>query len=471
MNNNNKMVVIGGGLVGSLQAAMLALKEIDVTIFDSRPDPRALQLEDGKSINLALSTRGIHSLDFIGIRDTVINEAIPMKGRYIHNLDGSTYIVPYSPHCDCIYSVNRKRLNEQLLTRAENLGVKMHFNHKLTSVDFSANTLHFEKIDTNNVKIQINYPHYDYLFGCDGVHSTVRRDMMRKMRSFSQEYLPHQYKELEIPPVPEGGFAIEKNYLHIWPRNEYMMIALANPDGSFTLTLFMPDNMFTQIQSNQNLMDFFRLNFPDAIALIGEDKLKNDYFNSPIGSLLTIKCTPYYFCNALLLGDAAHAMVPFYGQGMNAGFEDCYLFQLILQDKLDNMKEAMIAYSDQRYENAVAICDLALSNYVEMRKHVNSKIFLFTRKIHFVLAKLFPTRFIPLYQMVAFTRRPYSSVIAVNRRQDSIVNSIIILSLFAISLSALALLAMIKFRKTKPPSHTDQLIGILSSTWKWLVGK
>ena len=411
------IVVVGGGLVGSMQALMLAQSGGEVKLFDSRKDPRE-GFEGGKSINLALSTRGRNALQSVDCEEEVLASAVPMKGRFIHTKDGSRFTLPYSPKGECIYSVNRKRLNEILLTKAEQRGVKTNFGHKCVSVSFMDNTVNFEVSDGVNTNSTPYFSQkYEYMFGCDGAHSVVRKEMISSLDLFSQEFIQHNYKELEIPPK-DDGFALDSNYLHIWPRNEFMMIALANPDNTFTVTLFLPRTIFSNLNTNYDVTEFFRENFPDVIDLIGVRKLTDDFFQNPTGRLVSVKCSPHHYRNVLLLGDAAHAMVPFYGQGMNAGFEDCSVFQELWEANGRDLQLAMTRYSKVRQPDSHAVCQLSLDNYIEMRRQVNSPVFRLRRHLSFVLAQIFPRVFKPLYPTVAFTNTPYSEIIKMNQVQN-----------------------------------------------------
>ena len=425
------VAVVGGGLVGSLQAIFLANRGYKVELFESRKDMRDFDIGRGKSINLALSRRGREALAAIGCEDHVVSTAIPMKGRMIHSLDGNMSSQAYGTRGEAILSVDRQKLNECLLAQAgKHDNITLNFEHKLLRADLDSQTLTFQ---TNSGKEE-RVCKAQFTFGCDGAYSTVRRQMMRWGRlNFQQEYIEHGYKELTIPPTANGGFAMPENYLHIWPRNEFMMIALPNQDCSFTVTLFMPFANFEDIKTEEDLLAFFMKHFPDSIEKIGTDLLVKDFFANPTGSMVSVKCFPCYLrSRSLILGDAAHAVVPFYGQGMNAGFEDCLVFDDILKDVCD-LQAAAQKYSDTRWVDSYAISDLSMYNYIEMRSHVNSRMFLLRKYLDNFLNFMFPRTFVPLYTMVAFTRIPYHEAVERQRWQRRVIDrSLVLLGIGAV---------------------------------------
>jgi kynurenine 3-monooxygenase len=419
MADTKSIAVIGGGLVGSLQTIFMAKEGYDVHLYDNREDLRATEQPAGRSINLALSYRGIQALQQVGLDDKVLTNAIPMRARMIHPVGRPTYPVPYGTRGECINSIDRKKLNELLLSEAESLpNVTLHFQHKLTKINFES--MRFTFADTSTPVPQEVVAKHDFVFGCDGAFSTVRRQMMRQSPiNFAQEYIEHGYKELTMPPTKDGDYAMEPNYLHIWAKGTFMMIALPNLDRSFTLTLFMPYSIFAEIETEEDVLDFFNTQFPDAVPKIGEEELVREFFQNPTSSLISVKCRPHHIDdNAVLLGDAAHAVVPFYGQGMNCGFEDCLVFLESLKKCENNLVAASKLYSDTRIPDAHAICDLSMYNYIEMRSHVNSWSFLMKKKIVTFLHYLFPRSVLPLYTMVAFTRIPYHIAVLRNRKQE-----------------------------------------------------
>jgi len=411
-----RVAVVGAGLVGSLEACLLAQRGYQVDLYDVRPDIREMEHVAGRSINLAMSVRALAALKQLDLDNHVKEEyGIPMYARMIHNRDGSKYPIPYGEENQCIYSVGRRYINEILLTKGDSFdNITYHFNHKLVKADLDTPQLTFTTADKENVTVNP-----DVIFGCDGAYSAVRKEMMRRPRfDYSQEYIPHAYMELCIPPSATGDFGIEKNYLHIWPRGQFMMIGLPNQDKSFTLTLFMPTSTFNSITNQKDLIDFFIENFRDSIPLIGRDNLIRDYFQNKALPLVSIKCKPYNVgATAVILGDAAHAMVPFYGQGMNCGMEDC----IVLNDCLDSessLEQALDKYSTFRNPDAEAMCDLAMYNYIEMRDLVNKKSFLVRKKLDNFLHWILPNWWVPLYTSVTFSRMRYHQCISNRKWQD-----------------------------------------------------
>ncbi|XP_076100303.1 kynurenine 3-monooxygenase-like [Mytilus galloprovincialis] len=417
------VAVVGGGLVGSLNACFFAKRKYKVDLYEMRDDIRTMEIVKGRSINLALSCRGREALKHVGLEDEVLKTAIPMHARMIHDLDGTCHPIPYGKSDQFINSVDRRLLNEVLLTAAErNPQVTCHFNHKLLKCDFNTGELTFLTKEGKEVKNKV-----DLIVGNDGAFSAIRRQMMKDtLLDYNQEYIPHGYMELTIPPTLSNDFAMGVNYLHIWPRNEFMMIALPNLDKSYTLTLFMPFENFNQIKNEDDVMDFFQRMFPDSIPLIGEKFLKEIYKSSKALPMVSIKCSPYHVKDkVVIMGDAAHAMVPFYGQGMNCGFEDCIVLNDMLDKHSDNLELALKAYTEHRNPDAKAIVDLAMYNYVEMRKSVNSKMFLLRKKIDNMLHWIFPNSWVPLYTMVSFSRERYHLCIAKRQQQDKVLSTFI----------------------------------------------
>ena len=408
--------VIGAGLGGSLMAIFLGRAGHRVKVYERRPDPRKAGAEAGRSINLAISTRGLHALEQVGLRDDVLAMAVPMRGRMIHPVKGDLAFQPYGTANQAINSVSRAGLNMMLLDAAErHPHLALQFDHRLSAIDFERGTLEFTHREGAPTSAEAGA-----IIGTDGAFSAVRGQLQVRDRfSYSQSYLAHGYKELYIPPAAGGGFQMEPNALHIWPRGGFMMIALPNQDGSFTCTLFWAfegPNSFERITTESDLLRFFEATYPDAVPLM--PSLAHDFFTHPTSSLVTIRCEPWHLDGrAVLLGDAAHAVVPFYGQGANAAFEDCVVLDECLREHSDR-QQAFAMFERRRKVHADAIADLALANFIEMRDHVASPLFLFKKKVEKLLHALLPTRFIPLYTMVSFSRIPYADAVARAADQD-----------------------------------------------------
>ena len=403
-----RIAIVGAGLAGGLLACLLAEAGYEVSVYERRPDPRAKGFVGGRSINLALSARGIHALQRAGLADAVLADAIPMRGRMIHSPAGRLSFQPYSKNpTDAINSVSRGGLNLALVRGAERYdNVHYHFEHPCVEVDLDRPVVRLETADGRTIAVET-----DVVIGCDGAFSVVRGQMQREDRfSYSQTYLEHGYKELTIPATAAGEYALEPNALHIWPRGGFMMIALPNPDRSFTCTLFWPfagTNSFAAVQTDQDVRRFFETHFPDAVGLM--PSLADDYQRNPVGSLVTVRCAPWFHGDTVVLvGDAAHAIVPFYGQGINAGFEGCVALADCLRDSPTDRRAAFEAYFRRRKVNTDAIAEMAIANFFEMRDRVASLAFRLKKKTQRVLHRLLPGLFTPLYNMVTFTRIPYA---------------------------------------------------------------
>ena len=434
-----KFVLIGSGLAGGLLAAYLGRRGYEVNLYERRSDPHEGNLVGGRSINLAISTRGIHALEQLGIADEALRHAIPMRGRMIHDKSGTLHFAPYDvdPR-KCINSIGRALLNTTVIEAAQRYpNVRVHFNRKCTDVDLAEAVCHLE---TETGKLTV---HGDAVIGVDGAFSAVRASMQRKIVNFQydESYLAHGYKELTIPPAPDGSWQMEKNALHIWPRKSFMMIALPNPDGSFTCTLFWEfegPRAFATTKTDDDVRRFFGEEFPDAVPLM--PTLLEDFKNNPTGSLVTIRCAPWYYRDRVcLLGDAAHAVVPFYGQGMNAAFEDCIVLDECLDKFADNRERAFAEYFDRRKENADALADLAIGNFIEMRDKTASRTFRAKKKLDHLLEAALPGVYLPLYAMVTFTRIPYAQAARRARLQDRILYAALV-TLVLIGILALATL-------------------------------
>ncbi len=389
-----------------------------VRVFEKRPDPRAAGFAGGRSINLALSTRGIAALRGAGLAETALADAIPMRGRMMHAVSGELTFQPYGTEAhQVINSISREGLNVCLLEAAARLdGVELHFDARVIDVDFETPSITVEWGSDRRESIAA-----DAIVGADGAFSTVRAGMQRRERfDYQQTYLTHGYKELTIPPADDGGFRMEKNALHIWPRGGLMMIALPNADGSYTCTLFWPfegPNSFAAVQSADEIRAFFTTHFPDVLQHM--PNLIDGYREHPIGSLVTVRCAPWNVDGrAVLIGDAAHAVVPFYGQGMNASFEDCALLSRSIARHPTDLAAAFSDFSRSRKADADALADLAVENFIEMRDRVASPAFLLRKKLGRALHRLLPRWFVPIYTMVTFTTIPYAQAVERRRRQN-----------------------------------------------------
>ena len=404
-----KFVLIGSGLAGGLLAAYFGRSGYEVELYERRADPRAGNFVGGRSINLALSTRGIHALEQLGIADEVLRHAIPMRGRMIHSRAGELHFAPYDRDPNKhINSIGRAALNTTVIEAAQRFpNVRVLFNHRCTDVDLTEAVAH---LDAGEGDVTARG---DAVIGVDGAFSAVRQAMQKKLDRFEydESYLAHGYKELTIPPGPNGEWRMEKEALHIWPRKSFMMIALPNPDGSFTCTLFWEfkgPRSFESTNTDDEVRRFFDEEFPDAVPLM--PALLEDYRENPTGSLVTIRCAPWFYKDKVaLVGDAAHAVVPFYGQGMNAAFEDCVVLDECLAAFPENRERAFGEYFSRRKENADALADLAVENFIEMRDKTASKIFRAKKKLDHALEGLLPGIYLPLYTMVTFTRIPYAN--------------------------------------------------------------
>ena len=418
--------LIGAGLTGPLLATYLAQRGHSVEIYECRPDMRKESISAGRSINLALSARGNHALKEVGLYDKIKLNTIPMKGRMIHDLDGSTHLQPYGQkENEVIFSVSRAQLNMELMTWAEETGnVTIRFNHQLISADLEQNKLMFQLSDSLE-EIELSFTR---VIGCDGSASILRKSIVEKADiQYVKKPLGHGYKELTIPPLESGEFQIEPNALHIWPRGNYMLIALPNNDYSFTCTLFFPmagATSFKTVKTEKDILDLFQSQFPDAIKLMST--LVEDFQSNPTGDLASVYCKPWHFGDkALLIGDAAHAVVPFFGQGMNASFQDCSALAILMDQIEDEWTSIFNAFSSTQVENGHAIADMAIENYLEMRDHVNDTEYKKRRNVELKLERMFPGRFIPRYSMVSFHQIPYSEVYQRGRKQFKIIDDVL----------------------------------------------
>ncbi|HRH03167.1 MAG TPA: NAD(P)/FAD-dependent oxidoreductase [Bacteroidia bacterium] len=429
MSTQKNISLIGSGLVGSLLAIILAKRNHRVNIYERRPDMRKNTGVAGRSINLALSDRGWKALDAVGIGDEIRKIAIPMYGRYIHNMDGSTAYQAYGKENQAIYSVSRGGINCKLMDLAEQQSnVKIHFDERCDVVDLKTNTAVFENTITKKKKsIQS-----DLIISSDGAFSAGRLAIQLNTDRFNyqQYYIDCGYKELTIPAGENGSFLIEKNALHIWPRGKFMMIALPNFDGSFTCTLFFPfegEHSFDALKERSAVLPFFKTYFADAVALM--PTLLDDFMNNPTSSLVTVKCFPWTISDKLaLIGDAAHAIVPFFGQGMNCGFEDCTVFNQLLDEYKEDWEKVFKAYEISRKPDSDAIADLAIGNFVEMRDLVGQPKFLLQKKIEANFSNKHPEKWITAYSMVTFSPEiRYSVALRKGKEQQAIMDEVMAL--------------------------------------------
>jgi len=418
--------LIGAGLTGPLLATYLAQQGYSVEIFERRPDMRKESISAGRSINLALSARGNHALKEIGLYDKIKPNTIPMKGRMIHDLNGNTHLQPYGQkENEVIFSVSRAQLNMELMTLAEETGkVTIRFNHQLLSADLEQNKLLFQLSDSLE---EIELP-FNRVIGCDGSASILRKSIVEKADAqYVKKPLGHGYKELTIPPLKSGKFRIESNALHIWPRGNHMLIALPNNDCSFTCTLFFPmtgATSFETVKTEKDILDLFQSQFHDAIKLI--PNLVEDFQKNSTGDLASVYCKPWHLGDkALLIGDAAHAVVPFFGQGMNASFQDCSTLAKLMGQNKNDWKTIFNTFSSVQVENGHAIADMAIENYLEMRDHVNDTEYKKRRNVELKLERMFPGQFIPRYSMVSFHQIPYAEVYQRGGKQFKIIGDVL----------------------------------------------
>ncbi len=420
---SNKITIAGAGLVGSLEAIYLAKRGHEVEIFERRSDMRNAKMLAGRSINLALSVRGWTALKAIGVDKEVEKMAIPMYKRVMHGVDGALTDQQYGQDGEAIYSVSRGGLNLLLLNLAdqqENVTIK--FDHKCLDVDLQTATAFFENKDGEEVKVES-----DRIIGADGAYSAIRSKMMRQDRfQYSQNFIEHGYKELTIPANEDGSYKLEKNALHIWPRGNFMLIALPNLDGSFTCTLFFPydgEYSFNNLKTDDQILNFFKEVFPDTLDLIPD--ILQDYKTNKTSSLSIMRCDPWTVSDkVLLIGDAAHATVPFYGQGMNAGFEGCYVLDQLMAKHGDDWLSCFNEYSEIRKPDGDGLQDLSMHNFIVMRDKTADSNFLLQKKIELHFSKKHPKKWLPLYSMVSFSNIRYSQAWQIGLKQEKLMEKI-----------------------------------------------
>ena len=421
MQKSLKIAIVGSGLVGSLLAIYLRKHNHTVHVYDRSPDIRKLSLS-GRSINLAMSDRGWKALDYAGIGENIRGIAIPMHKRAIHT-DEEVKFQYYGMEGEAIYSISRGVLNRRMIDLAEEAGAEFHFESKIWDVTLATATLHVGETEHGEwTPIK-----YDQVFGADGAFSRVRHRMQRQnMFDYTQDFLNTGYKELNIPANADGTHKLDKNSLHIWPRGEYMLIGLPNLDGSFTCTLFMPfegPNSFATLTDVEAVKKFFLENLPDTIDVI--PMLTDDFFKNPTSSLVTMKCYPWtYRDKVALIGDACHAIVPFYGQGMNAGFEDITVLNEMIEKYGDDWMTIFSEYQKSRKPNADAIAELSYRNFMEMSSDTASEKFLLQKEIEKHFSEKYPDKWLPLYSRVTFSHRPYSEALTIGDQQNTIMSEI-----------------------------------------------
>jgi len=418
-----KVTIAGAGLVGSLEAIYLSKRGFEVEVFERRSDMRKVKLAAGRSINLALSARGWNALKKVGIDAEVSKMAIPMYKRVMHAVDGTLTDQAYGQDGEAIYSVSRGGLNQLLMTLAgEQENVNLHFDYRCLDVDLNTAEAIFE--DKNGNRKTVNA---DMIIGADGAYSVIRSKMVKQDRfQYSQHYIEHGYKELTIPANSDGSHKLEVNALHIWPRGNYMLIALPNMDGSFTCTLFFPyegEHSFNNLKTTEQVYDFFKEVFPDTLDLI--PNLVEEYFENPTASLAIMRCDPWTVDDkVLLIGDAAHATVPFYGQGMNAGFEGCFVLDELMEKHGDDFLNCFKEYSEIRKPDGDGVQDLSLHNFIVMRDKTADPQFLLQKKIELHFSKKHPEKWLPLYSMVSFSNIRYSEAWKIGQHQEELMQKI-----------------------------------------------
>lgn len=418
------ITLIGAGLVGPLLAIGLVKRGFKVEICERRPDMRRVSMSAGRSINLALSARGIHALNQAGLWDDMRRITVLMKGRMIHSTAAGLTFQPYGKDdSEVIYAISRADLNIALINAAEARGVEISFRHRCTGLNLETGELQFRDEHTGEHRIVKR----DIVIGCDGSASAIRTEMLKLNRlKFSQDSLDYGYKELTIPAGPGGGHVLDAHALHIWPRGNHMLIALPNVDGTFGCILFLPfegRDSFAQLATRADVEDFFRSRFTDAVAVMPE--FADNFSANPTGSMVTIKCLPWQARGrALLLGDAAHSIVPFFGQGINCGFEDCTVLLELIDRHRGEWNKIFAEFEAARKVNTDAIADLALENFVEMRDRVSDPRFLLRKKVELALEARYPQIFVPKYAMVTFHRVPYATALKRGQVQDGMLTQL-----------------------------------------------
>jgi kynurenine 3-monooxygenase len=416
--------IIGAGLVGSLWAVYLSKAGYKVKIFERRSDIRKADISAGKSINLALSDRGWKALDAVGVGDDVRKIAIPMNGRIMHDLEGKLSYQPYGKDGQAIYSVSRGGVNAKLMDIAEENGAEIFYDKKCTGTNLENGIVYLQNTETG----KISEVQSDLVFATDGAFSAVRYNAMQKLDRFqySQNYIDDGYREILLPANEDGSYQLDKNALHIWPRGRFMLIALPNEDGSFTCTLFMPfegENSFETLKTKNDVDTFFKTTFADFYEMM--PNIADAWEDHPLSSLAIVRCYPWVHGKTVLMGDAAHATVPFYGQGMNAGFEDCTVLWKMMQKYGNDINKALDEYQKYRKTDGDGVQDLSLHNYHVMRDFVGDPKFLLQKKIEAHFSEKHPDKWLPLYSQVTFSHIRYSEAWKTGQKQDAIMKNVI----------------------------------------------
>ena len=424
-HTSKNIAIIGSGLVGSLLAIFLRKKGHRVTVFDRRPDIRTVEFS-GRSINLAMSNRGWAALEKVGLQDKIKGIAIPLDKRAMHISGSPVYFQKYGKEGEAIWSISRGVLNRRMIDLAEEEGTEFRFNEKVWDIDLPQAKLYTGASEKGAWK---EYD-YDIIFGCDGAFSRVRHKMQRQSRfDYSQDFIDVGYKELSIPANPDGSYKLDSNSFHIWPRGRFMLIAMPNLDGSFTCTLFLPfegEVSFESIDTEDKARAFFKEYFPTVGQVI--ENLAKDFFENPTSAMVTMKCYPWtYWDKVVLVGDSAHAVVPFYGQGMNAGFEDIHVLDQLMDAHGDRWELVFGDYQRLRKPNADAIAELSYRNFMEMSSKTADPMFLLQKKIEKRFSGKHPDLWVPVYSRVTFSDRPYTEALALGDMQEDIMEQIMAL--------------------------------------------
>jgi kynurenine 3-monooxygenase len=416
--------IVGAGLVGSLWAVYLSKAGYKVTIVERRPDIRKAEISAGKSINLALSDRGWKALDTVGVGDEIRKIAIGMPGRMMHDLKGNLSYQPYGKDGQAIFSVSRGGINARMMSIAEEVGkAEIFYSERCTDVDLEKGIVYTEHFETKEKKVY----HADVVFAADGAFSAVRYNAMQKLDRFdySQKFIDDGYREILLPANPDGSYQLEKHALHIWPRGRFMLIALPNEDGSFTCTLFMPmkgEKSFESLKTKEDVNEFFKTTFPDFYTMM--PNIADAWGNHPLSALAIIRCYPWTHGKTALMGDAAHATVPFYGQGMNCGFEDCTVLWQLMQKHNEDWPKVFEEYQQLRKPDGDGVQDLSLQNYHVMRDYVADPKFQLQKKIEAHFSEKYPDKWMPVYSQVTFSHIRYSEAFRVGNQQDEIMKNV-----------------------------------------------